>query len=110
MRPQVYKGLSADKVRMLVPRQYKSRMRLINLDNRLYCMIVFALDRNDVVKSRVVRKALEQIDASSGETLIAVGAEFTLDALVLLSKQSALIVSLSEFMWTDASYDHVRQL
>ena len=66
-------------------------------------MVLFAHDRNDVVTSAPVRRALSRIE--TGESILAVGSVFTVEAVALREQRDAIIARLGEFYWTDESYN-----
>jgi hypothetical protein len=72
-----------------------------------YLIVQFQLPRDVVVTSRPVRKALLQVP--EGIAVLAVGSNFTAEALVLLAERDAAVARFGEFHWTDASYAAIKQ-
>jgi hypothetical protein len=73
-----------------------------------YTLLLFRNDRRDVVLSRVVRSALAEVVEPVGQ-LVAVGGCFTAEGLELLQARQGLVLQLSEFLWTDDSYQAIRE-
>jgi hypothetical protein len=70
-------------------------------------LLAFAHDESDVSHSSAVAKALARIPAS-GSQLVALGWNFTAEALALLEERGAIIFRLSEFPWTDESHENIK--
>ena len=65
----------------------------------LYTVLLF---HADVIHSREVAKALAK--TQTDHVLVAVAKGFTEESRALLIERGAVIVSLGDFFWTDASY------
>lgn len=95
----------------LVPREY--RFRLPSLPERgpetRYVVLLFKTNRNDVNPSGSVRRGLRKAKVHLGEVPLAVGSDFTVEAIDLLNKAGAEIVSLGVFWWTDEDYQRIRR-
>ena len=96
----------AERIPALVPHDYRSRIRAVTRGEEEFTVILFAHDRRDVVTSAPVRRALATI--AVGERVLAVGSNFTVEAIALLEEREAAIARLGEFYWTDESYNQVR--
>jgi hypothetical protein len=92
-----------DSIPAIVPPDYRSVVRAVTSPGVTYTVVLFPHDRRDVVTSAPVRRALAGIAA--GECILAVGANFTADAIELLKTHDAAIARLGEFYWTDESYN-----
>jgi hypothetical protein len=86
----------------MVPPQYRSLVRTVITPGVVYTLILFRHDRGDVVTSGPVKRALMQLEQE--EQALAVGANFTAEAIGLLQSRGAAIARLGEFYWTDDSY------
>jgi hypothetical protein len=75
-----------------------------------YTLLLFAHNTGDVVRSPVVRKALEEFTPEPGVRVIAAGANFTEEARRDLAERGVLIISFGDFYWTDKSIDEIRHL
>jgi hypothetical protein len=91
-----------ERIPAVLPPDYRSLVRAVIRDGITYTVVLFALDRRDVVTSAPVRRALARIPTD--ETILAVGANFTVEATGLLDQRDAAIARLGEFGWTDESY------
>lgn len=86
-----------------VPPDYRGVVRAVARAGIEYTAVLFAHDRRDVVTSAPVRRALARI--APEQPVLAVGANFTVEAAALLSERGAAIARLGEFHWTDESYN-----
>lgn len=91
-----------DNIPAVVPPDYRSVVRAVTSSGVTYTVVLFPHDRSAVVTSAPVRRSLAGIAA--GECMLAVGANFTAEAIELLKAQDAVIARLGEFYWTDESY------
>jgi len=92
-----------DRIPAVVPPDYRGLIPAVTVRGATYTVVLFAHDRRDVVTSAPVRRALAAIPAD--EQLLAVGGNFTADAIDLLNSRDAAIARLGEFYWTDESYN-----
>jgi len=95
--------LEHDRIPAVVPPDYRSVVRAVTAPGTTYTVVLFAHDRRDVVTSAPVRPALAELAA--GESLLAVGTNFTAEVTELLNSRNAAIARLGEFYWTDESYN-----
>ena len=107
MRHSVQRGLSVDALRASVPNRYRSQLP-DNLPEQSYALVLFRTAREDIILSNVVESALGDVDELDG-TIVAVGGGFTFEGLELLRARKCIILALSDFYWTDASYRAVRE-
>ncbi len=105
---KVIDGLSPEEVMRQLPRRYKERAQLTPLRGVRYDLLLFGAAKDEVVLSGVVSRALERVPPDIAD-LVAAGPGFTTEALELLRARGATIYSLSEFHWTDASFQSIRQ-
>lgn len=106
MQYKVKNGLTKEAIRSCLPPRYRPLIS-DELPGPPYTLLLFRSDRNDVIMSRVVEAALSDVIAES-ETLIAVAGCFTAEGLEILHARRAAVLQLSEFYWTDESYQAVR--
>jgi hypothetical protein len=107
LKYKVQRGLSGATLRASVPARYRSRLP-DELPEPSYTLLLFRNDHNDVVLSRAVKSALDHV-ASEAAPLLAVGGCFTAEGLALLRGRQATVLQLSDFHWTDDSYQAIRQ-
>lgn len=106
MRFHLYPDLTADEVIRRLPKAYQERNRVALPDGRHH-MMVFATTHDGIVLSGSVGRALAGIPDAASVVVVAPG--FTREGLDLLRERKAVILTLGEFDWTDASYQAVRQ-
>ena len=99
MRYTIGRKLTPAKLHAAVPRRY--RAALPALRDTSYTLLQFRSAREDVTVSSVVRSALSRLDVEQADRLVAVGGNFTLEALAILRERGAIILTLSDFAWTD---------
>jgi hypothetical protein len=102
VRHTVLRGLSVNSLRASVPRRYCSQLP-DSLSEQSYTLVLFRSAREDVVLSSVVASALADVNDMVG-TVVAVGGGFTVEGLALLRARKCIILTLSDFYWTDESY------
>ena len=85
----------------VVPPEYRALVSSLTRDGVRYTVVQYAHDRRDVADSAAARRSLAQIPLKAN--LLAIGANFTREALVLLEERQAAIARLGEFYWTDDS-------
>ncbi len=107
MKYTVQRGLSVESPRTSVPLRYRSRLPDY-LPQEQYTLLMFRSNRRDVVLSKVVESALAKVGDTAGQ-LVAVAGCFTAEGLELLQARQTLILVLSEFHWTDESFQAIRQ-
>ena len=97
----------SDRIPAVVPPDYRGVVRAVTQPGLMYTVLLFAHDRSrGVTTSAPVRRALS--DVAIAEPVLAVGANFTQEALALLEERGAAIARLGEYYWTDASYQAIR--
>jgi hypothetical protein len=92
-----------DRISEVVPPDYRGLIRAVARSPGPYTVILFPHDRADVVTSAPVRRALARIEL--GERVLAVGGNFTAEAVALLADREADVARLGDFYWTDESYN-----
>jgi hypothetical protein len=107
MKCHIESAVSSDKLRRLVPPRFKERVSLMPASANCFDLLAFAHDESDVSHSSTVAKALARIPASDCQ-LVALGWNFTSEALALLEERGAVIFRLSEFPWTDESHENIK--
>ena len=90
----------------IVPAPYRARPP-VQLPRSSYHLIVFATSKESVVLSGTVAKALKDVPESA--QVVVAGSGFTSEGLDLLRKRQAAILTISDFDWTDDSYQKVGQ-
>ena len=91
-----------------LPRLYKERAQVTPLRGARYHLLLFGSAKDEVVLSGIVSRCLERLPPDQAE-LVAAGYGFTAEALGLLRARDATIYSLSDFHWTDTSFQSIRQ-
>ena len=105
-KPSIFHGVPSAHLITTVPPEYRARVQGVVAPDRVYTVLLFQHERRSVVMSPVVRKALDRVP--TGEALVAIGANFTAEAIELLDERGALVIRLGDFYWTDESYNSVR--
>ncbi len=110
MKFTVRAGLSLHELCSALPPAHRRLLtgRAVPAGEERYTLLLFRHDRADVILSAVVRKALERVVEAPGLIVAAAGV-FTLEALAALHLRGALVLALSDFTWTDASYEAIRR-
>lgn len=109
MQFTIYRDVTTQKLRTLLPRQYHAHIVWPVLTSDAHTLIVFRWHRDDVVMSAIVAKALEKLGDAPLDSLIVIAGNFTQEGLALLRQRRAHIYTLSDFYWTDERYQNIRQ-
>lgn len=91
----------------IVPPEYRSLVLALTKPALQYAVLQFPHARNKVVTSSMVRRALGRL--TGHDPILAVGANFTVEAAAMLGQRDAVIARLGDFHWTDESYHSVHQ-
>lgn len=74
-----------------------------------YTLIIFPTQRNFVLNSRKLQQALTKVD-ESGEKIVVIVADFTIEAKQLAEKSNIEIFGVrNDTFWTDESWHSIRQ-
>lgn len=95
---------SVKKLRQIVPSSV--RHQIPRLQDTKYAVVLFRSGNKDIVLSRVAASAIEEIPKD--EQIVAIGS-FTAEALSVLGSRGAIILLVSDFHWTDASWVKCRE-
>lgn len=99
--------MSANTLRGLIPKRYHSQVRWSDFEAGEAALFLFRHDREDVVLSSVVRRALDSVTDLSEPYRLAVGGCFTAEAASILTTAGFQAYTLSDFAWTDESYKSI---
>lgn len=99
----ILKNLEAYLVKERVPTEYKSlALSCESQLGELTTLIIFPHNKKDIVKSSLVKKALNKLGELTDHSLVVVGGCFSAESVDLLHQQNAIFLSLSEIHWTDS--------
>ena len=101
----IHDTIAGGRLRDVIPPEFRDRVPPLIRKEGLYTLVVFS---EDVVRERMVGKALEQIDQAPVGMIVAVGRNFTREARDLLLARSAVLIARGDFEWTEATYEAVR--
>lgn len=107
MSYQTLSGLTLEQLEKQVPRKYDHAREGMRLHTGLYTLIQFAPSKDQIVLSRTVREALAKIPDDA--RIVAVAYGFTTEGLDCLAARGAVVLTESEFYWTDESYERIRR-
>jgi hypothetical protein len=107
VKHHIYTNVPRAKLTRIVPKRFHARLHGLPLPHELYTLVVFSGAKDEVVQSGTVRKALA--DVAGGQPILAVATGFSGESHDVCRARDAEIVVLSEFEWTDGSYQSVRQ-
>ncbi len=107
-RASILGRFERDAIAAKVPPDFRGLVRVATRPDVVYTVVLFPHDRahQGVTSSALARRMLKRVPAD--ETVLAVGADFTLEATALLNERGAAIARIGEFGWTDASYASLR--
>ena len=88
----------------MIPKRYHSQFRWPEFVEAETALLLFRHDRDAVVISSMVKRALDSATDLSERYRIAVGGSFTKEAVSFLAEAGFRIYTLRDFTWTDESY------
>ena len=91
-----------------IPRCLHGRLAVAPLTEAAYTLIAFA--HTHVTTSRLVAKAIRRLAPERRGRLLVVGANFTAEGRELFQAYGAIVVTISDYHWTDASYQTIRSV
>ena len=107
MKHHVYTDVPRAKLTRIVPKRFHARLHGLPLPHELYTLVVFSGAKDEVVQSGTVQRALAEV--AGGQPILAVATGFTGESHDVFRAHDAEVVVLSDFEWTDGSYQSVRQ-
>jgi hypothetical protein len=108
-KPRIQRNLTAEEVARQLPPQYRDRLpRNIARSAKTFALLLFPHDRDDVVISAAVRRALNTWQSATDDQIIAVAGNFTLEARELLEAARAIVLRMGDYHWTDESYKSIQ--
>jgi hypothetical protein len=108
LRFKIHRDLAPEHLILQLPARYRDRASLLLLRAPRYHLVLFGAPKDGVILSGVVRKALGEVPEEAAE-LVAAAPGFTAEGLGLLQSRGAVILTLGDHPWTDASLQSVRQ-
>jgi hypothetical protein len=109
-KPCIQRNLTAAEVARQLPPQYRDRLpRNIARSEKTFALLLFPHDRDDVVISAAVRRALNSWQSTTEDRIIAVAGNFTLEARELLEAARAIVLRMGDYHWTDESYKSIQR-
>ncbi len=106
MRFQIQRGIDPNKLVKRVPARYRDLVAPRKFRSPVD-LLIFPHDREDVIHSGTVVRALEKLGTTSN-AVAAVGGCFTLEALAIMKSRKVEAFSLSDFPWTDERHEAIK--
>ena len=91
----------------LLPPPLRRRLPSTLLHGGPYTVVLFALNQ-DPIRSGVATKAVEHLGEADGGPVLAFAAGLTADAAAVLAGRGIDAITVSDFHWTDESFDRIR--
>jgi len=107
MRFRVLRAVEAARLADLVPPPLRRRLPGPLLKHGPYTVLIFPLAL-DPVRSGAAAKAVARLGEADADPVLAFGADFTADALAILAARGVAVVTVSDWYWTDESYERIR--
>ena len=101
MKTKIVRNVPKGRIRSHLPARLRERLVAAALTDSSYTILLFRM-RQRVILSGTVEEALTTFEFT--EPLVAAGPCFTLEALKLLEAKKALVLTVSDYPWTDTSY------
>ena len=102
MRAKVYRKLTWEKLKNIIPKQYRALTSIIPRDKDAYAAIIFPAD-NETLLSSEVKKALEKVSVCDGEHIVFCAYNVTSEAYDAIEVTGATFLRLYNLFWTDES-------
>lgn len=103
MKATIYDHIAGEKLSHAVPPAYRDGVAEATRPDGQYSVLLFAHTPRDVVPSPPVRKALRNLGSPAPDGILAIGTVFTAEALELLERANARVVTFRTAFWTDES-------
>jgi hypothetical protein len=107
VKVQVLRAVEARRLADIVPPPLRRRLPRSLLNHGPYTVLIFPLAM-DPVRSGAAAKAVARLGEADSDQILAFGADFTADALAILTARGVAVVTVSDWYWTDQSYDRIR--
>jgi hypothetical protein len=107
MNFRIVRKVEAARLADLVPPPLRRRLPGTLLRGGPYSVVVFPLSQ-DPVKSGAAAKAVARLGDGDAGPVLAFGAGFTADALAVLAARGISVVTVSDFHWTDQTFERIR--
>jgi hypothetical protein len=109
MKIQILRAVDGARLANVVPPPLRRRLPGALRTGGPYTVVLFPLGV-DPVRSGGATKAVARLGppVEGAEPVVALGAGFTAEAHALLVERGATVVTVSDFHWTDASYERIR--
>jgi hypothetical protein len=110
MKADIYNGITAEGIVKRAPSILKEEIKLRRLERiaDTFTLLVFPIQRKDVVLSGAVRHVLAGI--TSAEPIVALAGCFTWEALALLKERNVEAFTQSDESWSDESWQNIRNV
>jgi len=106
-KPQIRRGLTSAQLVSMLPPLYRQLLPpTVERSRETFTVLLFPHDREDVVISSAVRRAL-QSQHLTDERVIAAAGNFTAEAKSFLDAAGVIVLRLSDYHWTDDSYKDI---
>ncbi len=107
MRFRIHRGVEGRKLLDLLAPPLRRRLPSQLVDGGPYTVVVFALNQ-DPVRSGAAARAVARLGEDEGEPVLAFATGLTEDASAVLAERGIAAFTVSDFHWTDASFDRIR--
>ncbi|HEX8272787.1 MAG TPA: hypothetical protein VF615_09040 [Longimicrobiaceae bacterium] len=109
MKPALHRGLDADRLRALLPAQLAALLPPTLPAGPPWALLLFP-NTGRPVRSGAAARALARLPDLDGERLVVAAGSLTMEAGGLFRSRADLVLTKSDFFWTDASYERIHQL
>ncbi len=107
MKPVIQRHVDSSKARKLLPKRFVSQFGESDFAPGEGLLMIFPHTHNEVVLSAHARHALDRLSELTEPVRVAIGSNFTREAVELLESRGFRVVAERDWAWTDASYKSV---
>lgn len=108
MKPALHRGLDPDRLRALLPARLAVLLPPSLPAGPPWALLLFPATGRPV-RSGAAARALARLPEPDGERLVVAAGSLTMEAAALFRARAALVLTQSDFFWTDASYERIHQ-
>lgn len=107
MKAKIIKDVSIEQLRKMLPPVFIQKINYVSNFKANCTCLLFGANSHNVIISSTINKTLKKVNSHGN--LIACAYTFTQEAKEILTKNKVFIIEISDFYWTDESYENIKK-